>query len=169
MSEPFIGEIRAFAGNFAPVGWAPCDGRALSISENDTLYALIGTAFGGDGITVFNLPDLRGRSAVHAGNTGFGSYSQGQLGGSESVTLQPEHLPVHYHRATFAANATSTSPAGARWAAGSSNAYSDDTADAPLAADAVGAVGGSLPHENMPPFLVVSYIIALEGIFPSRP
>lgn len=168
MSEPFVGEIRIFAGDFAPSGWAFCDGSVQQIAGNEPLYTLIGTTYGGDGVSTFALPDLRGRSPLHAGTVPTGqSYVPGQSGGVEQVTLHPGQMPVHTHTATTAAGATS-SPEGARWAAQGASAYSDATPNAQLAADAVQPTGGSQPHENMPPFLAVSYIIALFGIFPSR-
>lgn len=170
MTEPFIGEIRVFAGTFAPSGWAFCDGRLLSISENDTLYALIGTTYGGDGETTFGLPDLQGRSAVHAGRTPSTgrTYTMGEKAGDEHVTLVAPQLPPHTHPATYAANATSTSPDRARWAAQAANAYSDGPDASALRGDAIAPAGGNQPHDNMPPFVVVSYIIALWGIFPPR-
>lgn len=169
MSEPFIGEIRIFAGNFAPAGWAFCDGSLLSISQNETLYALIGTTYGGDGVTNFRLPDLQGRSPVGAGTRSGGApHPQGQQGGAEHVTLTVPQLPPHTHQATFAANATNTSPSQAKWAAQATNAYSDGSTAANLAPDALRPSGGSQPHDNMPPYLVLSYIIALWGIYPSQ-
>lgn len=169
MSDAFIGEIRIFAGNFPPVGWALCDGSMLPISEYDTLFALIGTTYGGDGINTFGLPDLRGRSAVHAGTARTGErYDLGSSGGVEQVTLTPAQMPAHTHLPTTAGAATSASPEGTRWAAQTANAYSDVQPNAQVAAGAVQPAGGSQPHENMPPYLVVSYIISLYGIFPSR-
>lgn len=169
MSEAFIGEIRIFAGNFAPAGWAFCDGGLLSISEYDALFALIGTTYGGDGINNFGLPDLRGRSAVHAGTARTGErYDLGSSGGVEQVTLTPGQMPAHTHTPTTAGAAASSSPEGTRWAAQTANAYSGDQPNAQLAGGAVQPVGGSQPHENMPPYLAVSYIISLYGIYPSR-
>ncbi|WP_223585483.1 phage tail protein [Microbacterium sp. OVT16B] len=169
MSEYYIGEIRLFAGNFAPAGWAFCNGQLVSIAENETLYALIGTTYGGDGQTTFRLPDLQGRSAVHMGpRGGVGTYVIGQTGGAETVTLTSQQLPSHTHSAVYSATAGGTSPTQARWAAQSSNAYSDAASNATLAGNAISPAGGNLPHENMPPFVAVSYIIALYGIFPSQ-
>ncbi|MFF3026489.1 phage tail protein [Microbacterium sp. NPDC057944] len=169
MSEYYVGEIRLFAGNFAPAGWAFCNGQLVSIAENETLYALIGTTYGGDGQTTFALPDLQGRSAVHMGTrSGVGTYVSGQKGGAETVTLTSQQLPSHTHAAVYSATAGGTSPASSRWAAQSSNAYSDAASNATLAGNAISPAGGNLPHENMPPFVAVSYIIALYGIFPSQ-
>lgn len=169
MSEAFIGEIRIFAGNFAPAGWAFCDGSIVSISEYEALFTLIGTTYGGDGINNFGLPDLRGRSAVHAGTARTGErYDLGSSGGVEQVTLTPGQMPAHTHLPSTAGAATSSSPEGTRWAAQTANAYSDVQPNAQLAAGAVQPAGGSQPHENMPPYLVVSYIISLYGIYPSR-
>lgn len=169
MSEYYVGEIRLFAGNFAPAGWAFCNGQLVSIAENETLYALIGTTYGGDGQTTFALPDLQGRSAVHAGNRpGVGTYVIGQRAGVETVTLTQQQLPSHSHTASYSAAAGGTSPAQSRWAAQASNAYSDAAANATLAGDALAPSGGSQPHENMPPFVAISYIISLYGIFPTQ-
>lgn len=170
MSEPFLGEIRVFAGNFAPSGWAFCDGSLLPISENDALYALIGTTYGGDGVSTFRLPDVRGRSPLHQGKGPrvTSNHVIGEQGGVEEVTLTALQMPAHSHQPTYAATATSTSPAAARWAAQGSSAYSDAAPAAQLAADALMPAGGGQSHENMLPFLAVSYIIALTGIFPSQ-
>lgn len=169
MSEPFIGEIRVFAGNYPPAGWAFCDGSVLSISENETLYALIGTTYGGDGVTNFKLPDLQGRSPVGVGTPSGGTpHTLGQQGGVEQVTLTTAQLPGHTHQASFAADANTTSPSQAKWAAQAVNAYSEGATTANLAPDAIRPAGGSQPHENMPPYVVVSYIIALWGVFPTR-
>lgn len=169
MSQPFIGEIRIFAGNFPPAGWAFCNGATLSIAENEALYALIGITYGGDGMTTFKLPDLQGRSPVHMGAQPGGSiHTIGQSGGVEQVTLTTAQLPSHTHQATSAAHATGTSPSGTRWAAQATNGYSDGSTASNLAADALRPAGGSQPHENMPPYLAVSYIISLYGIFPAQ-
>jgi microcystin-dependent protein len=165
MAEPYVGEIRVFGGNFAPVGWALCDGRTLAISTNETLYALIGTTYGGDGQNTFALPDLRGRVPIHTGP----GYSLGQTGGTEMVSLTSQNLPVHSHTAAAsAANATSSVPTGRFWATNTDfRCYSNATPNTSFAPAAIGAAGGSVPHDNMMPFLTVSYIIALEGIYPN--
>lgn len=172
MAEPYLGEIRMFGGMFAPAGWAFCDGQLLPISENDALFTLIGTQYGGNGQTTFALPDLRGRSPVHQGQ-GPGlqdTYPIGSTGGVETVTLLQAHLPSHAHPvAASNTAATSTLPQGrvlTRPASG--QAYLDDTPVSAMSPVSVGGVGGSQPHENMAPYLPVSFIIALYGIYPSR-
>lgn len=165
MSQPFIGEIRLFGGNFAPSGWAFCDGRLLPISENDALFTLIGTTFGGDGESTFALPDLRGRVPTHVG-TGF---VMGQAGGAEQVTLTTQQMPIHSHPfIASTAGGTSTNPA-ANVAASSPtiDLYFQDVATASTNAANVTPRGGSQPHENRQPYLCVSYIISLFGVFPS--
>lgn len=170
MSEPFVGEIRMFGGNFAPAGWAFCAGQVIAISQNDVLFNLIGTTYGGDGVQTFNLPDLRGRVPVHQGSTAFGPYIIGQLSGAENVTLTANQLPIHTHTAMgSSATAVSNSPAGNTWAGNSFAQFGAGAgATVQMNASSVSSVGGSLPHDNMPPFLVVSFIISLFGIFPSR-
>lgn len=169
MSEPFVGEIRVFAGSFAPVGWALCNGALVSIAENDLLFSLIGTTYGGDGVSTFGLPDLRGRSPLHQGQgPGLGNHTIGETGGVEQVTLSVAQMAGHSHQATYAAAATSADPTGNRWAAQAAAAFSDAVPDAQLAGDALSPAGGNQPHENMPPYLAVTYIIALYGIYPTR-
>jgi microcystin-dependent protein len=164
MSDPYIGEIRMFAGNFAPRDWAFCAGQAIAISENEALFALIGTTYGGDGVNTFNLPDLRGRIPIHQGP----SFAIGQMAGEESVTLTPNQLPQHTHTAHADAGAGGqTSPAGNVWA-GSSDFAVAGSIDAQMAAGALEVAGGSEPHDNMVPFLAVHFIICLFGIFPSQ-
>jgi microcystin-dependent protein len=170
MSEPYIGEIRMFGGNFAPSGWAFCNGQQLSISENDALFALLGTTFGGDGQTTFALPDLRGRIPVHAGtNPATGTaYTLGAAGGVETVTLVAQQLPAHNHQALAVANGTNVaSPQGALWASGP-NAYSTNAPNTAMAGDAITGMGSSLPHDNTMPFQCVNFIIALTGLFPQQ-
>jgi len=167
VEDPYIGEIRLFAGDFAPVGWQLCNGQVLTITpDTEPLYQLIGTTYGGDGITTFALPDLRGRVPVHVG-TGF---AQGQTGGVETVTLQTLHVPAHNHVPMASSGlADSDAPAGrvpARNAAGAP--HYGGTIDASLAATAVQSTGGSQPHENMQPWLGINFIISMNGIFPSQ-
>lgn len=172
MSNPFIGEIRLFGGNFAPVGWAFCSGQTLPISQNDALFALIGTTYGGDGVTTFNLPNLQSRVPIHQGQgPGLANYVMGQAAGVEQVTLTTSNMPAHTHGVTGdSATGTANSPAGNVWA--NSTGAKQFTPSAPNTtmnpAAIGGASGGGQPHDNMVPFLVVSFIIALEGIFPSR-
>lgn len=170
MGTPYVGEIRMFGGNFAPAGWAFCDGQLLSISEYETLFQLIGTTYGGDGQTTFALPDLRGRLPVHMGQgPGLSSRILGEMGGVESVTITTSQLPVHSHAlVASSATATASSPAGNVPATSTSiDLYTTaDPTDA-LAATALGSAGGSQPHENMMPYLCISFILSLYGIFPS--
>ena len=166
MSEPFLGEIRPFGFNFPPKGWAACDGQLMPINQNQALFALLGTMYGGNGVTTFGLPDLRGRAGMHVGQ----GHTQGESAGTEAVTLSTSELPQHTHRAN-ASNvvATQPSPAGKFWAQDSDgNVVYNSTGSAPMAAGAIGTAGGSQPHPNMQPFLAVNYCIALTGIFPSR-
>ena len=165
MANPYVGEIRLFAGNFAPQGWLFCDGSVLPISEFDTLFNLIGTTYGGDGQTTFNVPDLRGRVPVHRSN----NFVIGQTGGSENVTLTQAPMPAHTHALRASSStATAGSPGGNVLAATVANAYDPNPATAPMAASAITAQGGSQPHDNMAPFNTLSYIISLFGIFPSQ-
>jgi microcystin-dependent protein len=165
MSNPYVGEIRLFAGNFAPQGWAFCSGQLLAISQNDVLFQLIGTTYGGDGQQTFALPDLRGRVPVHQGS----GFVIGQMAGSETITLTQNQIPGHTHvpRANTAA-ASVTAPGGAVLAATSVNSYGPGPATVDMAAQAIAPAGGSQPHENMAPTLALSYIISLFGIFPSQ-
>ena len=170
MAEPFIGEIRMFGGNFAPRGWSFCNGSILSIADNEALFFLLGTTYGGDGQTTFALPDLRGRAPVHQG----AQFILGQKAGVEQVTLISNQLPLHSHQATGATVGDATTPLGNFWstdAGGNVAAYHTTTAGGPdstMAAAAIGQAGGSQPHENMQPYLAINYIIALFGVFPSQ-
>ena len=168
MSQPYVGEIRIFAGNFAPAGWMFCEGQLLPISENETLFQLIGTTYGGDGQSTFALPDLRGRIPLHFGN----GFTLAQTGGAEQVTLTTNQIPSHTHQAScFAVGGNSASPAACRWAASSDtaiNPYAPPPSDSTLNAAAIGSDGGSQPHDNMIPFLCVNFILSLFGVFPSQ-
>ena len=175
MSQPFVGEIRMFGGNFAPAGWMFCDGQSLPISENDTLFNLIGTTYGGDGQETFNLPNLQSRVPVHTGGTA--SYQLGESGGVESVTVSAQQTPIHNHPIQSANNpADANIPNGNTILANMGpsgiaqvpcyKAY-DGTAQIVMNAGSVSPTGGSQPHENMQPYLVISYIISLFGIYPS--
>lgn len=170
MAQPFVGEIRQFAGNFAPVGWLFCNGSLQQISEYEVLFNLIGTTYGGDGQSTFALPGLQGRFGIHQGtNAGTGTYVIGQNGGAESVTLNTQQLPAHTH-IPFANSATGTSdsPTNNFWAASTSGAYIPNAAGTiNMNAFAVSLTGGSQAHENMIPFTAVNYIISLYGIYPS--
>ncbi len=172
MSSPYVGEIRIFAGNFAPVGWAFCQGQLLAISENDTLFALIGTTYGGDGQSTFALPNLSSRVPIHMGTDPNGNpYTIGQMGGVETVTLTASQIPAHSHVPQASSGAgTSGSPGGNVWAASNNlGQYAPgDTVNALMAADSLGATGGSQPHDNIVPFVAVNFIISLFGIFPTQ-
>jgi len=170
VSEPFVGEIRMFGGNFAPQGWALCDGRSLSIAANQTLFALLGTTYGGDGETTFSLPDLRGRLPVHQGNNGAATYVIGQLAGSEDVTVTGNQLPAHTHALQAGTSpGTQASPSNNALVASSSLGFYTTQAPAtPMAPTAVATTGESQPHNNIQPVLCVTFIIALFGVFPSR-
>jgi microcystin-dependent protein len=172
MANNYVGEIRIFAGNFPPVGWMFCDGTPLPISENDVLFNLIGTTYGGDGQNTFNLPDLRGRLPLHMGTGSFGTtYQIGEAAGVEQVTLTANQIPSHTHPMTGTTNAASSnSPAGnvgARVNAASVFPYGTDFPAQQLSPQAVGATGGSQPHTNFQPYLCLNFIISLFGIYPS--
>lgn len=172
--DPFIGEIKMFAGNFAPRGWAFCNGQILSISQNTALFSLLGTMYGGDGRTTFGLPDLRGRSPMHHGaGPGLSPHSLGETSGVENVTLLASEMPAHTHQPQAdASGGGQSSPANATWGAGGRGrppAYAANQAPgAALSSQALATTGGSQPHNNRSPYLGVSFIIALQGIFPSR-
>ncbi len=164
-SLPFLSEIQIFAFNFAPIGWAPCSGQLLPINQNQALFALLGTTYGGNGQTTFALPDLRGRVPLHIGN----GFDQGQQSGSESHTLTTLEMPSHTHIAIAStAAANQSSPVGNTWASGAAASPFKNTNNAIMNAAAFGNTGGNQPHENRMPYLVMNYCIALEGIFPSR-
>jgi microcystin-dependent protein len=168
VSDPFVGEIRMFGGNFAPAGWMFCEGQSLPISEYDVLFNLIGTTYGGDGQTTFNLPDLRGRIAVDQG----GGFTLGQNGGDENVTLTASQMPAHAHTLMGSGNsATSAEPAGAALAGSTDvtiNPYGTTGPFTALAPDSSSAAGGGQPMANMQPYLCVSFIISLFGIYPGQ-
>ena len=166
MSNPFVGEIRMFAGNFAPAGWAFCAGQLMPISGNETLFTLIGTTYGGDGQSTFALPDLRSRLPLHMGS----GFVLGQMAGEESVTLTTPQIPSHSHPAQANnSGGTQTSPAGNVWAASSNHPYATAAAiNTLMALPSLGPAGGSQPHDNMHPFLGINFIISLFGVFPSQ-
>ena len=166
MSQPYVGEIRIFAGNFAPAGWMFCEGQLLPISENDTLFTLIGTTYGGDGQSTFALPDLRGRLPLHQGN----GFILAETGGVEEVTLTLSQIPTHGHQKLGStATAVSTDPANnvmARVAVAGVFPYGTDNPLTALSGLAVAPVGGSQPHTNFQPYLCLNFIISLFGVFP---
>lgn len=171
MSEPFIAEVRIFASNFAPRGWAFCDGQLLPIAQYTALFSLVGTTYGGDGRTSLGLPDLRGRAAMHPGRgPGLTSRRLGETGGQASVTLTEASLPAHLHRGVATpAEGTEASPAGKAFAQNEAgDSYRSDAPNVSMSGEALAATGGSQAHNNLQPYLVVNFIIALEGIYPSR-
>src|SRR5713101_9205564 len=154
MSQPFIGEIRVFAGNFAPAGWAFCNGALMAIADNTALFSLIGTTYGGDGQTTFALPNLQSRVPVHVGQ----GFALAQTGGAETVSLTTNPIPAHSHVPQCNANAGSAaSPQNNVWAVSASNLYTDAAPNVPMAAAACGSAGGSQPHDNMIPFLTINF------------
>lgn len=165
MAQPYVGEIRMFAGNFAPAGWMFCDGQLIPISENETLFQLIGTTYGGDGQSTFALPDLRGRLPIHQGN----GFVLAESGGVEEVTLTTQQIPSHSHPFLAKNNpADSASPQGNMLGVSSNtNVFFNDTPNVTMNATMLSPVGGSQPHSNMQPYLCVDFIISLFGIFPS--
>jgi len=173
-TEPFLGEISIFAGNFAPRGWAFCQGQMLSIAQNTALFSLLGTTYGGNGQTTFALPDLRGRVLVGPGQgPGLQPYNQGQMGGQEAVTLLVNQMPAHNHVASVAvsSNAGDSAAPNNNYLAASdqrNDQYTNQGGNGNLAGVSVGIAGNSLPHENRQPYLCINFIIAVEGIYPSR-
>ena len=172
MADPFLGEVRMFAGSFAPVGWQFCNGQLLPIAENDALFVLLGTTYGGDGVNNFGLPDLRGRTPIHQGSSsGLTPRVVGQMLGTETVTLTAGQTPSHFHPVhATSAEGTLSLPTGATWAAGSTgeNQYSQNSPNANMSANCTTVAGGGQPHENMAPFQAVSFIIAIAGIYPQQ-
>ena len=164
MSEPFLGEIRIFTFSFPPKGWALCNGQTLAIAQNQALFALLGTMYGGNGQTTFALPNLQGRVPLSFGN----GFTQGQSGGEEAHTLILSEMPAHSHAVTASSNpADQGNPQNNFWAVEESNAYAA-ASDAFMASGAVSTGGGSQPHLNLSPYLTLSFCIALSGIFPSH-
>lgn len=165
MAQPYVGEIRMFAGNFPPAGWMFCDGQLLPISENETLFNLIGTTYGGDGQSTFALPDLRGRLPIHQGN----GFNLAETGGAEEITLTVNQIPAHSHPMLASTNQASTLNALNNVIATPATAtpFFAATPNVPLAPQSISSVGGSQPHTNFQPYLCVDFIISLFGIFPS--
>jgi microcystin-dependent protein len=164
MSEPFLGEVKIISWNFPPKGWAFCNGQLLPINQNQALFSILGTTYGGDGRVNFGLPNLQGRSPVHVGD----GILLGEVGGETAHTLNTSEMPAHNHVPVGNNSAaTATGPAGNLWAINPKNAYSGSATNAMNAA-CVTPTGGSQPHENMSPYLVLNFIIALQGIFPSQ-
>jgi microcystin-dependent protein len=175
MSDPFVAEIRMFAGNFAPTGWATCDGQLLPISQNTALFSLLGTFYGGNGQTTFALPDLQGAAALGQGQgPGLSHYDLGQASGTQFVTLLDSEMPAHTHalRANFnPGDVNDPSPARSLARSGAGFLYQSNTTQnlVGMSPQAVAVSGNSFPHNNMQPYLTVTFIIALQGVFPPRP
>ena len=182
MTEPFVAEIRLFPFNFAPKGWATCDGQILPVTQNTALFSLVGTTYGGDGHSTFALPDLSRASPMHAGQgSGLSPRFQGEIGGSETITLLDSEMPAHIHvpQVINDANADSADPNGrvmakSRWndgqgTAGTIATYAGTGTMTQLGIQALSIAGGSLPHNNMQPYLKLNFCIALQGVFPPRP
>src|SRR2546422_4423587 len=164
MAEPFLSEIKIISWNYAPRGWALCNGQLLPINQNQALFALLGTTYGGNGQTTFALPNLQGRAPIHFGN----SHTLGEKAGETAHTLAIGELPAHTHTAVGSdAGANTPNPTNAYWASGGQPAYSN-AGSGPMSPQAVAPVGGGQAHENLPPYLVLNFCIALVGIFPSR-
>lgn len=175
MSDQFVAEIRIFAGNFAPTGWALCDGQLMPISQNTALFSLLGTNYGGDGKSTFGLPNLQGSAPMQQGQgPGLSLRVLGEIGGEQSVTLLQTEMPSHGHgvQADTTATALTTSPVNATWSKAPGRTppplYATGAPNTPMSPLATSVVGGSLPHNNMPPYLGLTFIIALQGIFPAR-
>jgi len=175
MSNPFVAEIRIFAGNFAPKGWALCDGQLLPISQNTALFSLLGTTYGGDGKSNFALPNLQGCAPLQAGQgPGLSLRDLGETGGEQAVTLLQTEMPAHSHSAQGSTGSNQTTPVNNAWASGAKlgggNLYFPTTPASNVQMNPFGTsiTGGNLPHNNMPPFLGLTFIIALQGVFPAR-
>ncbi len=172
MGQSYVGEMRIFAGNFAPVDWMFCEGQLVSITDYDALFSLIGTTYGGDGVKTFALPDMRGRISLHIGQSpGLPNYVMGQKGGVETVTLTVATMPSHTHPYNASTNAgTGPTPVGA--VAASSNTvkiYKAAAPATPMDANSLAATGGNQPHDNVQPYICINYIISMVGIYPTKP
>jgi microcystin-dependent protein len=164
MSDPFLGEIKVISWNYPPQGWAFCNGQLLPINQNQALFSLLGTTYGGDGRTTFALPNLQGRTPISRSS----QFALGQSGGEQAVTLSLSESPAHLHLATASLNSADQNlPSGNLSAVGSGNLYAS-TPDTAMGATAVTSVGGNQAHDNMSPYLVLNFVIALQGIFPSQ-
>lgn len=171
MADPFLAEVRLFPFNFAPIGWAQCNGQLLPISQNTALFSLLGTTYGGDGKSTFALPNLQGRFTIGQGQgPGLSLRDLGETGGSDTVTLLASQMPVHGHPLMSTSSPTSADPTNATLAptANGSNAYRAPGTTTPMAASAVSPAGGSKPHDNLQPYLTLNFCIAMQGVFPAR-
>ncbi len=170
MADPFVAEIRIVPFNFSPRGWAFCNGQLLPISQNTALFSLLGTTYGGDGRTNFALPDMQGRAPMHPGQgPGLSLHDLGETSGADTVPLIASEMPAHSHQASLAStDANTPAPAGASWAGSEFGDSLRTPASGNFGPQALAIVGGSLPHNNMQPFLTLNFIIALQGVFPPR-
>ena len=174
MSSPFVAEIRIFAGNFAPTGWAQCNGQLMPISQNTALFSLLGTTYGGDGKSTFALPNLQGSAPMQQGQgPGLSLRDLGQIGGEQNVTLLPTEMPAHAHTAQATTTSNQSTPQNNAWAAGQKgfgNTYAPSNQPTNVSMNPLGTsfTGGDQPHNNMPPYLCLTFIIALQGVFPPR-
>ena len=172
MGQPYVGEIRMFAGTYAPLNWSFCNGQTLQISEYTALYQLIGTTYGGDGVTTFNLPNLSSRVPLHFGSSHSGSYVLGQSAGTETVTLTPQQMPSHNHTVvgSSATSGQSSSPSGNTYGNSPSgqNVYSTASPSLAISPSTIASTGGSQPHPNIMPYQCISFIISLFGVFPTQ-
>ena len=164
MAEPFLSEIKIVSFNFAPKGWATCDGQLLPINQNQALFALLGTTYGGNGQTNFALPDLRGRIPIHFGN----GHVLGERGGEQAHTLRVAEMPMHIHALAGTPSAADTATPTNNYLAAANNQYAPPANLTSMGPSSISAAGGSQPHENMQPYLTLMFVIALQGIFPSR-
>jgi len=177
MADPFVAEIRIFPFNFAPKGWAFCDGQLLPISQNTALFSLLGTVYGGDGKSTFALPDLQGSVPMHPGQgPGLSLFDLGQIGGAETITLLQSEIPAHTHGVGRALNdaGNSITPVNSVWAQsaagrGGAALYKEGSPTGPVNNQSLNVAGGGLPHNNMQPYLTLNFCIALQGVFPARP
>lgn len=172
MANPFLAEIRIFAGNFAPTGWALCDGQLMAISQNTALFSLLGTTYGGDGKSTFGLPNLQGSAPMHPGQgPGLSLHDLGETAGEQALTLLGSEMPAHNHTANCnGGTGDQYAPTGFFWAtdAGGNNEYAPSGNGNVMAAGSVAPTGGSQPHNNLQPYLVLTFIIALQGVYPPR-
>lgn len=164
MAEPFLGEVRVFTFGFAPKGWAQCNGQLLSIAQNQALFSILGTTYGGDGRTTFALPNLQGRVPIHFSN----EHPLGEVGGEEGHMLTINEMPQHTHQATGGTDATDNDAAGKTWGTSPNVTPYSSVSNAPMSSNSISTTGGSQAHENRQPYTIVNYCIALNGIYPSR-